>query len=73
MDLEKIIQIVSEATRIPAGEISEDTYFFEDLCADSLELFRIYTEIIEALDADYKFEDFVKVKTVGSLYDLINR
>ena len=73
MELERIIQIVSEATRIPSEEIAEDTYFFDDLCADSLEMFKIYTEICSELDADYEFESFARAKTVGSLYEMINR
>lgn len=72
MSLEKLIQIISEVCRVPAEEINGETLFFDDLGADSLEMFKIFVEIEEQLDAVYDREYLSSATSVGMLYDRIS-
>ena len=72
MNSERLIQIISDITGIPAEEMGEDTLLFEELGADSLEMFKIYTEVSQELDAAFDRESFMSALSIGRLLSIIN-
>lgn len=71
MTLDRIREIISENTKIDINEISSDTLLFEDLAVDSLELFKIITELEEELDAILDKDALKRISTVGELNDFV--
>lgn len=71
MTLDRIRGIISENTKIDINEISADTLLFEDLAVDSLEFFKIVTELEDELDAVLDREALKHVGTVGELNDFV--
>ena len=63
---EKIRNIISEQLEIEEEKITLETTF-EDLEADSLDLFQLIAEIEEAFDV--QLEDAEKIKTVKDVVD----
>ena len=72
MNSERLIQIISDITGIPAEEMAEDTLLFEELGADSLEMFKIYNEVSKELDAAFDRQSFVTALSIGKLLTIIN-
>ena len=72
MNSERLIQIISDITGIPAEEMGEDTLLFEELGADSLEMFKIYTEVSKELDAAFDRQSVVTALSIGKLLTIIN-
>ncbi|MGN0165113.1 MAG: phosphopantetheine-binding protein [Lachnospiraceae bacterium] len=71
MTLDRIREIISENTRIDINEISSDTLLMDDLATDSLEIFKIITELEDEIDAPLDREKMSHINTVGELYDFI--
>mgnify|MGYP004536660321 CR=1 FL=1 len=65
---EKIRNIISEQLEIEEEKITLETTF-EDLEADSLDLFQLIAEIEEAFDV--QLEDAEKIKTVKDVVDYV--
>ena len=65
---EKIRNIISEQLEIEEEKITLETTF-EDLEADSLDLFQLIAEIDEAFDVH--LEDAEKIKTVKDVVDYV--
>lgn len=68
MVLEKVIEIISEQLDIKLEEIHEDTAF-EDLGADSLDLFQVISEIEDQWDI--RIDEVEKIKTVSDIVKFI--
>lgn len=73
MELEKLKEIIAEVLSVDPREVTEETRFVEDLCADSLDVYQIVMGIEEAFDIDIAEEDVLRIKTVGEAVALIRR
>ena len=52
MEFEKLKQIVAEILSVDPRELTEETNFIDDLCADSLDLYQIIQEIEETFEIE---------------------
>jgi len=68
MILEKVKEIISEQLNISPEEINEDTAF-EDLGADSLDLFQVVSEIEDQWNI--RIDEVEKIKTVSDIVKFI--
>ena len=68
MILEKVKEIISEQLNISPEEINEDTAF-EDLGADSLDLFQVVSEIEDQWNI--RIDEVEKIKTVSDVVNFI--
>lgn len=73
MELEKLRQIIAEVLSVDPREVTEETTFVEDLCADSLDVYQIIMGIEETFDIEISAEDAEKIVTVGEAAELIKR
>lgn len=71
MELEKLIQIISEVLSCDPDEITEETRFIEDLDADSLDIASIIMEIEQEFDIEVSDDAIEDVATVGDAVKLI--
>ncbi|MCQ2421841.1 MAG: acyl carrier protein [Lachnospiraceae bacterium] len=73
MEWDKIRSIVAEELQIRAEEIHMDSRFSEDLGADSLNVYRIITEIEDVFSVEVSdaFSDY-NPQTVGALYNRVS-
>ena len=69
MEFEKIQTIIAEVLDIEPDDITEETTF-EELEADSLDLFEIITQLEETFGIEIPTEEADKIKTVG---DAVNQ
>lgn len=72
MELEKIKRIIEEILNFPAGELSEYDHLTEDLCADSLEVFRIIAEIERAFEVEICPEDAAQIHSAADALRVLN-
>jgi acyl carrier protein len=70
MELDKVKEIIADQLGISADEITEETSF-EDLGADSLDLFQIISELEEAFDMEFANDDAEKIKTVSDAVEYV--
>lgn len=68
MILEKVKEIISEQLNISPEEIKEETAF-EDLGADSLDLFQVVSEIEDQWNI--RIDEVEKIKTVSDVVNFI--
>ena len=66
---EKIVEILN----VDANEITEETTFIGDLCADSLDVYQIIVGVEEALDISLDGEDVEQISNVGEAVLLIEK
>ena len=71
MELDKLRRIIAEVLCVDTREITEETSFVDDLCADSLDLYQIVMGIEEEFSIEISQEDAEKVSTVGEAMQLI--
>lgn len=71
MELDKLRRIIAEVLCVDTREITEETSFVDDLCADSLDLYQIVMGIEEKFSIEISQEDAEKVSTVGEALQLI--
>ena len=71
MELDKLRKIIAEVLCVDTREITEETTFVDDLCADSLDLYQIVMGIEEEFSIEISQEDAEKVSTVGEALQLI--
>lgn len=71
MEFRKIQTIISTVLQLDLAEITEDADLVSDLGADSLEIFRILTEIEKEFEIVFPSDYLNKEKTVGELYHKI--
>ena len=76
MEFEKLKQIVAEILSVDPRELTEETNFIDDLCADSLDLFEL-TMVIQEIEETFEIaipeEEAEKIKTVGEAVELIRK
>ncbi|HAV27531.1 MAG TPA: acyl carrier protein [Lachnospiraceae bacterium] len=65
MEFEKIKEITAGILNISPESITERSSFYEDLGADSLDLFQILTLIEDTFDVDIAEKDLELFRTVG--------
>lgn len=65
MEFEKIKEITAGILNITPESITERSSFYEDLGADSLDLFQILTLIEDTFDVDIAEKDLELFRTVG--------
>ena len=70
---EKLKQIVAEILSVDPRELTEETNFIDDLCADSLDLYQVIQEIEETFEIAIPEEEAEKIKTVGEAVELIRK
>ncbi|MCX4325744.1 MAG: acyl carrier protein [Lachnospiraceae bacterium] len=71
MELEKLQAIISEVLQTDAANISADLSFYDDLGADSLELFQIVMGVESEFDIVLDEETVNSINTVEDLYNFI--
>ena len=73
MELDKILNLIAEILNVSAEDISLSTHFYEDLGADSLDLYQIFTGMEEEFGVTLSGKNMPKVETVEDLTELISR
>ena len=73
MEFEKLRQIIAEVLSVDPRELTEETTFVEDLCADSLDVYQIVMGIEETFDIEIAEEDLTKISTVKDAAELIRK
>jgi len=71
MELEKLKHIIAEVLSVDPREVTEDTSFVDDLCADSLDVYQIVMGIEEIFDIEVDAEAAAQISTVGEAVELI--
>lgn len=71
MELEKLKHIIAEVLSVDPREVTEDTSFVNDLCADSLDVYQIVMGIEEIFDIEVDAEAAAQISTVGEAVELI--
>ena len=71
MELDKLRKIIAEVLCVDTREITEETTFVDDLCADSLDLYQIVMGIEEEFAIEISQTDAEKITTVGEDVRLI--
>ncbi|MBQ3517386.1 MAG: acyl carrier protein [Lachnospiraceae bacterium] len=70
MEFEKLKNVIVEVLSVDPDEITMDTAF-DDLGADSLDLFQIIMGLEEAFDIEIPSEKAEKIKTVEEALEMI--
>ena len=63
MELDKLRKIIAEVLCVDTREITEETTFVDDLCADSLDLYQIVMGIEEEFAIEISQTDAEKITT----------
>ena len=71
MELEKLQAIIAEVLQTDAESVSIDMSFYDDLGADSLELFQIVMGVESEFDIVIDEDTAASINTVEDLYKLI--
>jgi len=71
MEFEKLKKIIAEVLNINEDEITMDTMFFDDLSADSLDVFQIIMGIEEEFNIEIDNDDAEKILTVSDAVEQI--
>ena len=73
MELEKLREIIAEVLSVDPREVTEETTFVGDLCADSLDVYQIIIGIEEVFDIEISAAAVEKIETVGEAVELIRK
>ena len=71
MELDKLRKIIAEVLCVDTREITEETAFVDDLCADSLDLYQIVMGIEEEFAIEISQADAEKITTVREAVRMI--
>ncbi len=71
MEFEKLQKIIAKAMSVDASRITEETSFYDDLGADSLEVFQIIMDAEGEFDIIIDENDINKIETVKDLIEII--
>ena len=69
--LEEMKSIIAEQLNCSEDQITEETFFKEDLGADSLDLFELVMALEEKYEIEIPAEDLTDLTTVGSVMEYI--
>jgi acyl carrier protein len=64
---EKVIKLVSEATKMDAANISADTNFIDDLNLDSLDMVEMMMKMEEEFGVEIPEDETENLKTIGDV------
>ena len=64
MEYEKIVSIIHEVIGIRKEEITLRSSFYDDLSADSLDVYQIVTAVEDAFDVEISTADVERINTV---------
>ena len=70
---DKTKALISTKLKISESEIKEDKNFFNDLGADSLDFVELCVTLEHEFNVKFSEEDTMKVKTVGDLFELMEK
>ena len=70
---EKVIKIVSEATKRDASEIKHETSFVDDLNLDSLDIVELMMKMEDEFEIEIPEEDAEGLKTVQDVINYLNK
>jgi acyl carrier protein len=70
---EKVIKIVSEATKRDASEIKPETSFVDDLNLDSLDIVELMMKMEDEFEIEIPEEDAEGLKTVQDVINYLNK
>ena len=73
MELDKLRKIIAEVLCVDTREITEETTFVDDLCADSLDLFQIVMGIEEEFDIQIEAEEAEHIVSVEDAVEAIKK
>lgn len=73
MELEKLRAIIAEVLSVDPREVTEETTFVDDLCADSLDVYQIIMGIEETFDIEIPTEEAERITNVKEAVELIRR
>jgi len=68
---EKIISLVSEATKVDAATLKETTNFTDDLNLDSLDMVELMMKMEDEFDIEIPENDAEGFKTVGDVLEYL--
>ena len=68
---DKIKNVIAEQFDLDAKKINSDMNFYDDLSADSLDLFQIITELEDEFNIEFESEDADKIKTIKDAIEYI--
>jgi len=71
MIFEKLQKIIADVLNVNENEITMETMFFDDLSADSLDVFQIIMGIEEEFDIEIDNDDAEKILTVSDAVEQI--
>ena len=71
MEFEKLKQIVAEILSVDPRELTEETNFIDELCADSLDLFELVMALEDEYNIEIPAEDLTDMTTVGAVMDYL--
>lgn len=71
MELEILIKAIVETLNVDPSEITENTTFLGDLCADSLDIFQIVLYVEDDLKIELEPDAIEKITTVGEAAEMI--
>jgi len=69
--IKRIIAIIIEKTGIDPEDITEDSYFAEDLNIDKVELMEIISTVEEEYDIEFEADEKDRITSVMDLVELI--
>ena len=70
--IDKLKNIVAESLGVDAEEVTEKSYFIEDLGADSLDIVELVMAIEKEFDVEIPDEDADKIATVQDAIDYVS-
>ncbi len=73
MEFEKLRDIIVEVLNVDETEVTMESTFFDDLGADSLDVFQIIMGIEEEFDIEIPNEEAEKIVTVGDAVEQIKK
>ena len=70
---EKVIKLISDATKIDAGKIGMDTSFVDDLNLDSLDIVELMMKMEDDFGVEIPEEDAEGLKTVKDVVTYLSK
>jgi acyl carrier protein len=70
--IDKLKNIVAESLGVDTDEVTEKSYFIEDLGADSLDIVELVMAIEKEFDVEIPDEDADKIATVQDAIDYVS-
>ncbi len=73
MEKEKVIDVISQATKKNASEISETTNFIDDLNLDSLDMVELMMKMEDEFGVEIPEDETENLKTVGDVLSYLEK